>query len=89
MIVQLWNMTDKQFKNIVKKDLAWQLIGLLVNEIGYKTIVVFSQRPRTHVYLLVTNQQMTTLNNRRSARKTTTHRIATCRERAAVCNTAR
>lgn len=60
MVIQLWNMANKQFKNIVKKDLACQDIALLVNEIGNKTIVVFSQRPRSHVYLLVTNQQMTT-----------------------------
>lgn len=60
MVTQLWNMANKQFENIVKKDLAWQEIGLLVNKIGNKTIVVFSQRPRTLVYLLVTNQQMTT-----------------------------
>lgn len=54
----LWNMADNdQFKNIVKKDLVWQEIDLLVNKTGNKTMVVISSEAKSSC--LLTCQQST------------------------------
>lgn len=58
----LWNMADDQFKNIVRQDLVWQEIDLLVNKTGNKTMVVFFSEAESSC--LLTCQQSTNDNSK-------------------------
>lgn len=55
-------MADDQFKNIVKKDLVWQEIDLLVNKTGNKTTVVSCSEAESSC--LLTCQQSTNDNSK-------------------------